>query len=553
MEAERHAFLIRPRRFGKSLWVSLLEHYYDHARASRFDELFADTDIGRNPTARRNAYVVLRFDFSAFDDTLATLRERFETYCTTRLRGALIRNPGLFSAGATECILAPATIDGKLNELFGHAAREDIALCILVDEYDNFANAALAHRRAAAYEGSTHGGGFLRSFFATLKAGTAGGGIERLFVTGVSPITMDDVTSGFNIGTNVSLLPEYNDLLGFTATEVRGILENYRACGAFDQDIDETLAVMGEWYNGYRFAVDAEHDVYNTDMVLYYLKHAVPNKPGPTELIDRNVRIDYGKLRHLLTANAQLTDAPTALNGNFDLLRQVVEEEHVDAAIVSGFPLERLRRRENFLSLLYYFGLLSIQGSHEGRPRLGIPNQTVKRLMYGYLRDGYDDAKLFAVDVFAFGRLMHEMAFRGAWRPVFDFLAAAVERQTTIRDYMQGEKVVQGFLAAYLTITDHFVVHTERELNKGFADICLTPTPGRDLGLRHGYVIELKYLPRESAADAEQMAVTEAESQLRRYLADDALQRGRSAIAFRGIAVVFRGWEMAYCDDVDAV
>ena len=546
LEAETYALLIRPRRFGKSCWVSLLENYYDQARAGQFGELFADTDIGREPTPRRSRYVVLRFDFSAFEDTPETLRERFETYCHTRLRGALTRNARLFPRDAIRRILAPASIDGKLNELFEHAASHGIALCVLIDEYDNFANTVLAHRGTDAYESFTHGGGFYRSFFATLKAGTAGGGIERLFVTGVS--TMDNVTSGFNIAANISLDRGFNDMLGFTAAEVRGVLETYRGCGVFDQDVDETLGVMGEWYNGYRFAKDAEEDVYNTDMVLYHLKHAVPNKRGPDELIDRNVRIDYGKLRHLLTVNRRLAGTPEMHNGNFDLLRRVIEDGHVDAAIESGFPLERLHQRENFLSLLHYFGLLSIRASREGVTTLGIPNQTVKRLMYGYLRDAYQEAGVFAVDVFAFSRLMHEMAFRGAWRPVFDFLADAIDRQTAIRDYMRGEKVVQGFLAAYLTITDDFLVHTEAELNKGFADFRLTPMLARYPGVRYGYVIELKYLPRGSEDAQAQAAGEQAQAQLQRYLADDGLRREHPSVAFRGLALVFRGWEMVSCE-----
>ena len=296
LESERYAFLVRPRRFGKSCWVSLLESYYERSRGAQFQGTFADTDIGRQPTDNRHRYVVLRFDFSAFDDTLETLRERFETYCHTRLRGALERNPDLFPDDARQRVLAPATIDGKLNELFERSGRLGIPLFVLIDEYDNFANTVLARRGAEAYESFTHGGGFYRSFFATLKAGTAGGGIERMFVTGVSPITMDDVTSGFNIGSNISLDPRFNELLGFTEAEVRSVLATYGRAGALKRDAAEMLDAMREWCDGYRFATAAENDLYNTDMVLYHLKHAILSEAGPDDLIDRNVRIDYAKL-----------------------------------------------------------------------------------------------------------------------------------------------------------------------------------------------------------------------------------------------------------------
>ena len=256
LEDERYAFLIRPRRFGKSCWVSMLENYYDRGRAERFEELFGGTDIGDRPTANRHRYVTLRFDFSAFEDTLETLRERFETYCHTRLRGALERNRDLFPEDARRRILAnPAAIDGKLNELFEFGTENGIPLYVLIDEYDNFANTVLAYHGDKAYQSFTRGGGFYRSFFATLKAGTAGGGIERLFVTGVSPITMDDATSGFNIGANISLDRRFNEVLGFHRRPRCGrSWRTYREAGALDHDVDDALALMGEWYNGYRFA-----------------------------------------------------------------------------------------------------------------------------------------------------------------------------------------------------------------------------------------------------------------------------------------------------------
>ena len=418
----------------------------------------------------------------------------------------------------------------------------------LIDEYDNFANTVLAYRGAEAYQSFTHGGGFYRNFFATLKAGTgrSGGGLERLFITGVSPITMDDVTSGFNIGKNISLDLAFNEMLGFTEAEVRDLLEMYRACGAFNQDIDAALAVMREWYNGYRFAKGAEGDLYNTDMVLYFFDHALPNKPMPDELIDTNVRIDYGKLRHLLVVNRQL-------NGNFDLLRNIIGEGVASSNIAMSFPLEHLDQPENFLSLLYYFGLLSIRDVLEGTPRLGIPNQTVKRLMYSYLRDAYYDVGVFSVSAYAFSRLIHEMAFRGAWQPALDFLSDALAEQTGIRDYMDGEKVVHGFVAAYFSLYQYFLLHSEHELNRGYADIYLEPFVAHHPDMRWGYVLELKYLKRSESLSESTVAtkMREAVHQLRRYLADQSLQRRYPSVRHVGLAIVFHGWEMVAYEAVD--
>ena len=548
LEDERYVFLIRPRRFGKSCWVSLLDHYYDRTRADAFEAVFGGTHLGRHPTENRHRYVILRFDFSMFDDTLETLRERFETYCHLELDHALRRNRDLFPPETRQHILSPPSIDAKLAALFLYAGDHGIPLYVLIDEYDNFANTVLAHHGEAAYQSFTHGGGFYRNFFATLKAGAgrSDGGLERMFITGVSPITMDDVTSGFNIGKNISLHPEFNDMLGFTEAEVRNLLEMYRDYGVFNQEVEAALAVMREWYNGYRFAEEAEGVLYNTDMVLYFLDESIPNKRGPRELIDTNVRIDYGKLRHLLTVNRQL-------NGNFDLLRHIIGEQTAKSNIQISFPLDRLDRSENFLSLLYYFGLLSIRDVERGVPRLGIPNQTVKRLMYGYLRDAYDDVGVFSLDVYTFSDLMWQMAYDGTWQPALDFLRDALAEQTGIRDYMDGEKVIHGFVAAYLSLVDQFLLHSEYELNKGYADLYLEPFLAQYPDVQFGYALELKYLKRSESLDASIVAekVQEAVLQLRGYLADPSLHRRHPSVQHIGLAVVFHGWEMVAYEAVE--
>ena len=541
LEEERYAFFIRPRRFGKSCWVSLLDNYYERNRADAFEAVFGGTDLGRHPTENRHRYVVLRFNFSAFKNALETLEYHFEEYCQLVVRHALERNADLFPEAARQHIRSPSSVNGQLNELFLYAGDHGIPLYVLIDEYDNFANTVMAYHGTEAYQSFTHGGGFYRNFFATLKdgAGQSDGGLERMFITGVSPITMDDVTSGFNIGKNISLRPEFNDMLGFTEEEVRNLLEMYRDYGVFNQDVEAALAVMREWYNGYRFAKSAQGDLYNTDMVLYFLDESIPNRGMPDELIDTNVRIDYGKLRHLLTVNRQL-------NGNFDLLRHIIGEESTESNIQLSFPLDRLDRRENFLSLLHYFGLLSIRDVSHGVPRLGIPNQTVKRLMYGYLRDAYDDVGVFSVDVYTFSRLVREMAYDGTWRPALDFLREALAEQTGIRDYMDGEKVVHGFVAAHFSMVDQFLLHSEYELNKGFADLYLEPFVAQYSDMRYGYVLEPKYLKRSEALDESLVAdkVQEAVLQLRGYLADPFLPRRYPSVQHLGLAMVFHGWEL---------
>ena len=553
LEQERYVFLIRPRRFGKTLWVSLLENYYDRYWSGTFESVFAGTDVGSEPTEERSRYVTLRFDFSAVNDKLEILEREFEAYCLIELRGTLRRHPDLFPEAAVRDILAPPSIATKLSELFRYAGDHAIPLYVLIDEYDNFANTVLAHHGAEAYHAFTHGGGFYRNFFATLKSATSrsGGGLERLFIIGATPITMDDVTSGFNIGTNISLDPDFNEMVGFTEAEVGSLVETYRELGVFNQDVASAMGIMGEWYDGYRFARAAETDLYNTDMVLYYLKQSIPNREVPEYLIDTNVRIDYDKLRHLMVAGRQL-------NGNFDLLRDVIGEEQVDARIQPGFPLKDLTKPENFLSLLHYFGLLSIRDVQGVMPRLAIPNQTVKRLMYGHMRDAYHDVGVFSVNLYRFEQLMLRMANEGEWRAVLEFLSEAIARQTGIRDYIGGEKVIQGFLAAYLSVADYYVFRSEAELGKGHADIALEPLVARYPDLRRGWLIELKYLKRSERFQRSGVldeagvaaAAAEAQAQLSRYLADERLARQFPGVRFIGLIVVFHGWELVFCDAV---
>ena len=239
----------------------------------------------------------------------------------------------------------------------------------------------------------------------------------------------------------------------------------------------------------------------------------------------------------------------------FDLLRELVGEERVECDLQPGFPLERLAERENLLSLRHYFGLASIRGVGRGRPVLGIPNQTVRRLLYGFLRDGFEDVRTFSVDGYRFGQLMSAMANEGEWRAVFAHLGEAIAAQTGIRDYLGGEKVVQGFLAAYLGLGSHFVLRSEAELGKGYADLMLEPLLARYPHLRYGYLIELKYLRRGDRADEETVSslVGEASAQLRGYLADPRLARQYPGVRFIGLALVFHGWEQVYCEEVASV
>ena len=545
-EAPYYVFFIRPRRFGKSLWLSVLEHYYDVNQKDHFEELFRGTYIGDNPTPERNSYLVMIFNFAMVNPDIRLVHESFEDNGKTIAEDFLIRYEQFFDQGERQKILALPRAENQLRRIFTYAARKGLQIYLLIDEYDNFANTILTTAGEQAYRDLTHGTGFFRYFFNLLKGATSArtSGLARLFITGVSPITMDDVTSGFNIGDNVSLSTQFNGLLGFCEAEVREMLEYYRDAGALTLDVETCLDTMKAWYDGYRFSKKADTHVFNSDMVLYFLKQAMRERSLPDHLIDQNVRVDYGKLRHLITVDQRL-------NGNFSQLKQIMESGETVSDVVLGFPLERLLNRENFISLLFYLGLLSFDGVREGLPVLCIPNLTIKKLMYGYLREGYHDVDVFRIDLWRLANLIRGMAYRGEWQAVFDFLAEEIRKQTSVRDYLGGEKVIQGFTLAYLNVTNFFLTWSEREMGRGFADLYLEPFLARYPDMRFGYLIELKYIPRGEFNQARlREKVQKAEAQLRKYAADERIQDTFQDVTLKNLVLVYNGWELVYREEL---
>jgi hypothetical protein len=388
----------------------------------------------------------------------------------------------------------------------------------------------------------THGEGFFRYFFNLLKSATAGqsAGLTRLYITGVSPVTMDDVTSGFNIGANISLDLRFNEMIGFTEGEVVAMLDAYVEAGSLPAAVKEHLPLVSEWYNHYRFGKNAQSSMFSADMVLYFVMNFIGAQSLPDDLHDPNVRIDYRKLRHLLLIDQRL-------NGNFSQLQSIIESGETVSHIAVSFPLEQLQARENFLSLLYYFGLLSFAGVREGEPLLRIPNRTVKDLLYSYIRDGLNDVDIFRLDLWQLSSLLQGMAYRGEWERLFDFLTQEIEKQTSIRDYLNGEKVIQGFLLAYLNVTHFFLIWPEHEMGGSFVDLYLQPFLARYPDMRYGYLIELKYMARsEYSAERLQAKIDEAASQLKRYLHDERVERVAAQVTIKPLILVYNGWELVY-------
>jgi len=549
-DAGKYLLFLRPRRFGKSLWLATLETYYDIKNKDRLTEIFKGTWIAENLTAEAGNYFILRFNFSGIDPHPDRVQKSFNDACLQEGKRFLRRYSELIPKEIQQEAFQCNQIDNMLRLIFspevyrysGHK------IYLLIDEYDNFTNTILSSHSHEAYHNLTHGEGFFRYFFNILKAATTGPGasLGKMFITGVSPITLDDVTSGFNIGDNISLEPDFNQMAGFTTEDVKQILAYYIQTGWLKQSLNELKTIVSKWYDNYRFYDQSKDSVYNPDMIFYFVRQAGRRKEIPDDLIDRNVRTDYRKLKHLVVMDKQL-------NGNFSILQEVMNTGLIEARVQDSFPLESLRDEENFLSHLFYLGLLSFADKRS----LCIPNQTVWTLLFGHIRDAYKALQIFKPGIWQLQKLLNKMAYSGQWKECLEFLATEIKNQTSIRDYIHGEHSIKLLLAAYLNILDLFIVHTEKESNKGFADIYLEPFWEKDEDVRFGYLIELKYIPRSEKITDNMIAEKQKEAlkQLHQYAEDEKIKKKFAAHKKGNLIKIYQiwhGWEMVEMGEAES-
>ena len=543
-----YLFLIRPRRFGKSLFLAMLEAYYSIDYASRFEELFGELYIGQHPTMRHNSYMVLRFNFSEVSSKLEMVDRSFCEYCCMVMKNFILKYEHLLGSEIWEVVNPDETNpEQMLAALKEYVSRTDCPrIYLLIDEYDNFTNTILSSYGQERYREKTHGEGLIRGFFNNVKASTsnAGAAVERLFITGVSPITMDDVTSGFNIGTNISMLPQFNDIIGFSADEVREMITYYKDENAFPADVtvDELVELMKPWYDNYCFSEDRlEERMFNSDMTLYFLNSYLQLKKVPKMMVDNNIRTDYSKLRHLVRIDK-------TFGVNASVIQQIVTEGSTIAQISTSFPAEKMTDTENFKSLLFYFGMLSIQGTDFGSAILGIPNLTVREQLYTYLVEAYREAKMFNLDLSSFSGLVKGMALRGEWEAVFRFFSRELERQSAIREFIDGEAHIKGFLLAYLGLTQGYILFPEHESSKGYADFYMMPDLLHQPEILYSYIVEVKYAKRDASEGEIASLKKEAAEQLVRYAADEKVLRTKGGTKLELVTLVFKGWELVIAE-----
>jgi len=552
----RYLVFIRPRRFGKTLLISMMETYYDVDKAADFAYYFKGTHVFDHPTAERNAYLILKFDFSQVKSTADQVEASFTNHVFNQAKIFISKYHRLLRVDPDKAIenLSTQNASDLLSNVLADCRRAEQKIYLVIDEYDNFANTLLSTAGRMFYERLTHGEGFFKDFFKIIKSGTSGSDIpvKRMFVTGVSPITLDDVTSGFNIGENISIDKTFNELMGFREQEVIDMLEYYRSVGKIHHRTGDLLEVMGRWYDHYRFSPEAGMKVFNPTLVLYFLKEYFKAQKIPDELFDRNVRIDYAKLRHLVMIDRQGT---VETNGNFSRLKAVLETGFVVSRLEKSFQLKHLERPENFSSLLFYFGLLTIGGVDaeiKDKLILQIPNESVKKLFYEYIREVYLETEVYSLALEKYSEKIENMAFRGDWQPFFEYIAGRMQASASLRDLINGEKFIQGFLNAYLGWSELYFVHSERELNKGYADLVMEPFLAKYEGIKYAYILEIKYMPGSEREDRLLLdkLKTEAQQQLKRYSLDEKFKKAIEKTTLIKLALVFAGHELVYIGEV---
>ena len=544
-ESNKYFFFIRPRRFGKTLTLSMLENYYDINKKDKFEEIFGKLYIGQNPTPEHNTYLIIHLNFAEVAAGLDDYKDGLDNHCRLVFNFFCDIYAHILPADTKEGLQQEPDAVSKLRFLCQKCQEVGKKIYLFIDEYDNFTNMILAHEEhLVRYRNQTHGEGYLRQFFNTIK-GAAGNTLGRVFVTGVSPVTMDDLTSGFNIGTNYSLSPDFNEMTGFTEEEVREMLDYYRSVLPFNHTTDELIKVMKPWYDNYCFAEDryGETTMYNSVMVLNFVDNYIRSEYQiPKKMVETNIRIDYDKMRMLIRHDKEFAH-------DASIIQQLVTQGFVIGTLNENFPAERINDPDNFLSLLFYFGMVTIDGTYDGETKFIIPNEVVRDQMYTYLLDTYKENDL-VYDRYSKGKLESKLAYHGEYKPYFEYIADCLKKYSSQRDKQKGEAFVHGFTLAMTSQNKFYRPISELDNDGGYADIFLSPLCDIYKDMVDSYIIELKYCKRQTTDEQVKKLFEEASAQISRYADSDMVREAVKTTKLHKLVVIYRGAEMVACEEI---
>jgi hypothetical protein len=529
---------LRPRRFGKSLFISTLHHYYGLEHKDDFQKLFGTLYIGQHPTASANNYMVLRFEFSRIDT--ATHESTYQGFLTNVISGArtFLGAYREFFTLEQQAIIEHATSpESVIKAIFDFTKKNKIPykIYLLIDEYDHFANELLSFD-LARFKSDVSQNGFVRKFYESFKTATGEGVIDRIFITGVSPITLDSLTSGFNISDNITVNPIFHDMMGFTHAEVEAILHK---SAIPTETIPKMMFDLAEWYDGYFFAPRVKNQLFNPDMVLYFLKEYSIMASYPEIMLDSNVISDYRKIKNIFKIGGEETE-------KYELLEALVQEGSIDFPLTRLFNLEAEFTQNDFLSLLFYMGMLSFKEEAIIGWRCKIPNYVIKKLYFEYFNAIYLSKTSFAKATRPIAETVKAIFGKGNPEPFFKIVEQVLLENHSNRDEMvYGEKHLQTLMIGLLFPYESYFIHSEYEAKRGYPDIFLERMPNKPLTF--DVVLELKYVKKsavkkatEEGEDLLAKIVTQAEKQLDGYMTSARFNRPD----VRGYYVVFYGGEV---------
>ena len=517
--SEIYVMFLRPRKFGKTLFTSVLENYYDVKKEDKFEELFGKTYIGKNPTKLKNSYYILRFNFSGIntkdeETTMKGFKENIAASIQDFINNYKLNfyiNPELSAEGLLNNLII-AFKDQKQGE----------KIYVIIDEYDHFANELLGFQ-TEHFKNLVSKNGQVRKWYEVLKRGTESV-VDRIFITGVAPITLDSMTSGFNIIKDLTRDPRFNEMMGFTKEELINLME---AQEIKKEEQEKLLPIMKENYDGYRFSLDAKEEkkLYNSNMCLYFLNSYISFEKIPEELIDINIASDYSKIGNMLRLCKN--------ENRLDLIEKTVTGEGIATNLIRQFNPEKEFGETEMLSMLYYLGYLTIAGEDIGDPILKIPNQVIKDIYAEYFLKILREDTEFEKDV-NYNEISREILKEGKIDKITELLEEYL-RKLSNRDYQRfDEKYVKIVLYCIARSTKKFIVKSEFELGKRYSDILLIP---KDINKNYYTImIELKYLKKTEENKLKEKQ-EEARKQIEEYSQSEEIKPIRNLKKYTLVAV----------------
>jgi hypothetical protein len=527
-EPNKNQFFIRPRKFGKSLFFMTLSYYYDLNETENFDKLFGDLYIGKHPTPERNSYAVMRFDFSGLD---TSSESGFVTSFSTNVQNRVCNFFHLYHSIFPDAKKYIRQIEeekqgiSSLEKVFDAAEQSKIKLFFIIDEYDHFANDLIAmgkHPGKDLYKTMITANGIVRDFYKKIKNAAKSSIVNRTFITGISPVMLDDLTSGYNIATILTLNPKYNEMMGFTQEEVEWLMK--------ETGVDETCINVDiqAYYNGYLFHKDGVHRVYNPAMMLYFFGQIIEFGNPPEYIIDLNLKTDYGRLQKLVQNDS-----------NRQTLIKIMKEDGIVSEILPKFSIDMLSDNSYFVSLLFYMGLLTIKEPYLFQLKLGIPNYSIKTLYWEYLvRLMQETSPDMSIEAQPLNEAIYALAMNGDVERFIGYISNHAFSKLSDCDLQRfDEKYIQILLLAYLFMSKTYVPMSEYEAAPGRTDIYLQRNPLLPQ-IKYEWIFELKYCKTDAKESEIETKRNEGIEQVKQYLGSHRLG---NRLDLKAAVIVFIG------------